>query len=143
MRGYGEGQTPMPITAAWADAEESVIHQTFTGAWTWADFHENTRTVIQDNLVRAKPYIVHVICDFRASSGLPNGSPALSHARSVMRNAPDNLGLVIIVTPNAFIRTLVGTFGRIYRPSAHTRVVYTSTIEEAHTHIANARQSDD
>lgn len=73
-------------------------------------------------------------------SNAPTPPPGfgLSHVYSVLRRAPANHGLTVVITNNRFIQTMVGVARRVY-PDLRYRFDSASTMEEAWQLITQKR----
>jgi hypothetical protein len=79
--------------------------------------------------------IFHLVADFTESGSLPLGG-AVSQARTVTQYYPSNWGLLIIVSGNTFIKTLVNVFARTYARGAGAHTQAASTMADAYKLVA-------
>jgi len=119
----------MGIQVEWADQSQTIVHQIFTGSWTWEEFYSATQQSKQ--MVASAERIVHIVSDLRESESLPLGG-ALTHARNSLGHMPSNWGVLVIVTRNAFIRAMVTTFTALFKTSLGNKTFSASTLEEAY-----------
>lgn len=128
----------MRISVEWGNAEKTFVLQDFTPGWTWEDFYESSKQSI--TMIKSVDHITHIISDFRNSGALPIGS-SITHARNVMKNYPDNWGILVVVSDSMFIRSLVGAFRRLFASGIGGKTYATETMEQAHelmvAYIAN------
>lgn len=117
----------MKIDIDWHDIEKTILVQRYNPGWTWDEFDEYNQ--ITQNMIREQNNRVDVIANFTANTAIPFGH-AMNHARSNMATIPDNMRYMVIVSPNAFIRTLVTMFNSLRR-SDEKFVHCVSTMEQA------------
>lgn len=130
----------MPITNEWINDEQQILLQTFSGAWTWQEF-------IQAGIgpggtverMESVDHRVHVISDFTPSAPLPVGA-AMTQAGTVIRRYPANWGILVVVAPSLFIRTMVNAFRRTFHASLGQHTYAASTLEEAYDIIERWEQ---
>ena len=125
----------MGITISWGNAEKTVILQVFDGRWTWEEFYNTGRQI--QTMIREVDHEVHVLSDMTNSGALPVGG-AISHANNMMKQFPENGGLLIIISDKLFIRSMANTFSRVFSGSVGEKVRAAATIEEAYQLIAQA-----
>lgn len=120
----------MPVETHWEAPSQIVVVQEYRDAWTWEDFYH---ACVNDTvpLMQSVPHTVHIISDFTNSGPIPFGG-AISNARNAVRFYPDNWGLLIIVTPSMFMRSLVNTFRRAYPRDYGLKTYAVNTLAEAH-----------
>ncbi len=86
---------------------------------------------------KAKPYRVDVIMDMRQSVRLP--ANVLSHLKNVTDKQPDNIGLTVFVTNNAFVRAMYSTGCKFY-PKMQRYFAVAGTMEEGMAAIERLAQ---
>jgi hypothetical protein len=130
-----KGTNPMSVSARWHDDKKEIVLYVFEGFWTWDELYRtfNEALVMETSV----SYRVDVIVDMRLSKSIP--ANALLHVKNISDKQPDNLGLSIVVTPNAFVRALYNAGSQFYKGIGHYfRVV--PTVDEALQAIAEDRQ---
>lgn len=127
-------EVDMPIDVEWDNEAKSIIRQTFEGKWTWKEFLDASN-IESRNYIQSVEHKVHVISDFRESDGLPISGSALSYAKQVMMDFPENGGLVVIVDESYLLNSLVNIFRKIFRGNMGKRTYAVKTIEEAYALI--------
>src|SRR5262245_11542022 len=116
----------MPVTSGWYNTSHDIVLYVFEGRWTWDELYSAYNQAIA--LEKSVPYRVDVVLDLLRSRAVPPN--ALLHVKNISNKQPDNLGLTIIVTPNAFVRALYNAGTQFYKGIAHYfRVV--PTMDEA------------
>lgn len=127
----------MPVELTWSDEQQTIIIQRFYGKWTWNEFYEYNSKHIP-KMMRQVDHVVHIVSDYTDGKSLPGGG-AITHARNVVNNYPDNWGILVIVSDNMFIRSLVDIFCKIFQASIGKKVHSAKSREEAYD-IINSRQ---
>ena len=126
----------MSVTADWYDSKQDIVLYVFEGRWTWDELYAayNKAIVMEKNA----PHRVDVLLDLLNSKAVP--ANALLHVKNISNKQPDNLGLTIVVTPNAFVRALYNAGTQFYKGIAHYfRVV--PTMEDGLNMIAEDRKA--
>lgn len=126
----------MPISINWDSQIDNVVYYKFEGAWSWQDFlmaFEEEQRMAES----VAPQRYDVIGDLTSSNPLPQGS-GISHVYSIFKRYPPNWGCTMIVTTNAFARTLF-TVGVRVHPDTHDGFRLARTITEARQVIHTAR----
>jgi hypothetical protein len=122
----------MPVEVTWDNPEKTIIKRTFTGQWTWDEFYTTSATVM--DMMSEVEHPVYVFADFLGGANLPTGS-AMTHARNVIRNYPDNWAGLIVVSNKLFIGMMVKSFGSVFASMATGKVFMAESLEEAYTHV--------
>ena len=125
----------MPINVSWHNEEETIVIQEYVGRWSWEDFYQAT-TVESATLMKTTNHTVHIFADYSNSQGIPVGG-AFTQAYSAMRKYPDNWGILVIVSANRFITTMVDIFKKMFTTDLGAKTFTAATIEEAYDIIAN------
>src|SRR5574337_711770 len=126
----------MPVSADWYDSKQEIVLYVFEGRWTWDELYATYNKAIA--MEKSVPHRVDVLLDMLNSKAVP--ANALLHVKNISNKQPDNLGLTVIVTPNAFVRALYNAGAQFYKGIAHYfRVV--PTMEEALQMIADDRKA--
>jgi hypothetical protein len=125
----------MTVTVSWYDPKQEIVLYVFEGHWTWDELYAAYNQAIV--MEKSAPYRVDVVLDLLKSKSVP--ANALLHVKNISNKQPENLGLTVIVTPNAFVRALYNAGTQFYKGIAHYfRVV--PTVAEALQMIADDRQ---
>jgi hypothetical protein len=135
-----KGAYRMPISATWANDEHSIILVEYTGRWTWDEFNQIGIVEIS-HMMESVPHTVHLLADMTQSFPLPQGG-ALSHARNVTGNYPDNWGLLVIVSQNMLVTAMVNVFRTAFKSGSGGKTYNAKTLDEAMQLIANASNSE-
>ncbi|MCC7208997.1 MAG: hypothetical protein IT323_16930 [Anaerolineae bacterium] len=123
----------MAIGVRWENEEHTLIVWTFPDKWTWEDFY--TAKNVSDEMLRSVSYVVSFIGDLTGTSVLPQGAIG-TYGRSI-RNAPVNIGVIVLVGASIFVRLMVETFNKIIPfgvPGAS--FLFANTLDEAKAVIA-------
>ena len=100
----------MAIDVKWDNEEKTVLRWTFE-EWDLNDFYHvnNDLTGKLDTVAHQ----VHILLDMKNSKNLPNGF--LSALRSMRSRAiHPNMGIMVSIGNNGFIRIFVNTFSKLY-----------------------------
>jgi hypothetical protein len=124
----------MGIRVTWDNAEKNVIRYDFDRNWNWNEFHVAAQQAF--DMTRSVPHIVDTISNFPPGVNLP--ANALFQFRRIMRAAPPNRGMTVIVGVSLFIRNMVATFSKIAKPLAD-RLMVVSSLDEARAALAARR----
>src|SRR5258707_1839983 len=116
----------MSVSVRWHYDKKEIVLYIFEGIWTWDELYRTyNEAIVMETSVS---YRVDVILDMRLSKSIP--ANALLHVKNISDKQPDNLGLSVLVTPNAFVRALYNAGSQFYKGIAHYfRVV--PTVDEA------------
>jgi hypothetical protein len=116
----------MSIQTKWLDDRHTTIVREFTGKWTWAEFHESQRQIIEMlNSVRHK---VYQIVDFSQSPPLPPN--ALGQVRDSLKEMPENRSKSFVVMNALFYKQAYYVVSTIF-PNLTKNVVVVGTMQEA------------
>jgi len=63
----------------------------------------------------------------------------MPHYQRAMRIMPPNMGLLMLVTTNAFARTIVSIFSKVYPNKDNVKMVMVASLHEALTRIETDR----
>jgi hypothetical protein len=88
----------MSVQANWYNNEKTIVQYDFEGKWTWDEFYPEYEKALK--MEKEQAHRVDVVLDFRKSLGIP--SNALTHLKNITDHQPENIGLSIFVTTNAF-----------------------------------------
>jgi len=125
----------MSITVGWHDADKTIIAYTFSRGWTWDDL----------NRARALEHAMRNTVDHRVDVMLVMcGAPIVprdpvSRFKSFASTIPDDYVMTVIVCGNAFVRSLVNVFRRMYSAESIQAIHFAESVREAEALIANDR----
>lgn len=122
------------IQIAWDDDAHTIIRETYIGDWTWDDFYHSVGVVPQ--MMMSVSHTVHILIDLQESGTVPIGS-ALVHARNAMQHFPDNWGIMAVVGPSMFIRSLVDIIRRILPGRMAGKIFVARSLQEAYELFAS------
>ncbi|MCU0514973.1 MAG: hypothetical protein MUE40_20650 [Anaerolineae bacterium] len=91
----------MPITVTWSDDCRRVLVYTYTGRWTWDEYH-----LILDEtqrLTAGLSYPLHMLIDFTACHILPAGS-FITHLQTGRQRLPRHIGLSVLASDALIMR---------------------------------------
>lgn len=125
----------MRITFQWEDAERTLLLLRLTDGWTWVEYHAVVSQLVVS--IQQLDYAVDVIVENTARIPFPSGK-ALSHLRRIMRMVPDNIGVIVIVSANPFVKTINHILFRVM-PKTREIGELADTVEEAHAIITRRR----
>jgi hypothetical protein len=92
----------MNVRYQWSD-DQTLLLLTLEEGWTWAEYHSVVREL--SAAIRQLGHPVDAIVENTARIPFPSGS-ALSHLRQMMRVVPDNIGVIVVVSPNPLVKTI-------------------------------------
>lgn len=119
----------MKIQVQWDNPEQTVIRYIFEQGWGWNDLHSAMTTASE--YVTAQTNMVNVIMDITRASIVPKG--ALSQInRAYSNEKPQNMGITVIVAPNAFLSAMVSMSKKIWGDKAEWQLEFVHTIEDAY-----------
>ncbi|RMG85186.1 MAG: hypothetical protein D6712_09930 [Chloroflexi bacterium] len=113
----------MPIDVRWYDDQQTILHMSENGAWTWDDFYAARQQA--DEMLKQVAYKAHVIIE-ATHGNIP--SNAMTHFRA---SRMSNHGLTVLVGPRAFSRIMYNVYLRIAGKQHEASFRMASTIEEA------------
>ena len=118
----------MGIKVQWDNEEKTVLRWVFEEQWNKQDYYD-----VNDDLHKTLDTVSHkvnVILDMRKSRDLPKGF--ISTLRSEQFKQPhSNLGTMVSIGQNNFIRIFVNTFLRLY-PTSATQFYMAESDEQAY-----------
>ncbi len=124
----------MPVSIQWDNADKTIIYARYE-RWSWDDFYNAVKE--SANLSLTVEHQVDIIAHL-TDSVIPKGS-AFSHSGAALKQNNDKLGLIVVVTSNRFILSLMQASSRIV-PGWQKKYRISSTLENARELIANERQ---
>ncbi|MBN2305559.1 MAG: hypothetical protein JXQ72_13840 [Anaerolineae bacterium] len=122
----------MPITVNWDNNDHTIASWTLTGQWTWAEFR--AAQVEFHDLLRAVDHIVDVIADMREAGPLP--AATLTHFRSAQLAELPNRDRIVLVGGGGLVRSIAGTFNRVFRIGKPPLFLFADTVEDARDLLA-------
>jgi len=126
----------MPIQVDWDPNLPAIITYLLEGQWTWAEFFKASEQEFE--LVTAIPgQRYDVIANFTRTNHVPVGA-AVSHVNRINQQRQQFGGLVVVLTSNQFIASLVKIGQKVY-PIGNDNFRTAKTLEEALTLITNHR----
>jgi hypothetical protein len=117
----------MNIRFRWADEEQTLVLLTLEDGWTWAEYHSLVRQISET--IRQLGHTVDAVVEITSRAPFPSGS-ALSQLRQIARVLPDNIGVIVVVSPNPFVKT-INTILFHLSPKLRQMVELADTREEA------------
>jgi len=126
----------MPLKVEWLDAHKTMMGCTGSGTWTWDEYHHALDQIADE--FKATQNRVDLIIMTAPGSIVPKGS-SMPHYQRAMRIMPDNLGLMVMVTSNAFARTIVSIFTKVSPKKGNIKLVMVPSLNDAKLRIANDR----
>jgi hypothetical protein len=122
----------MPITVYSNEPENTVFFMDYVGRWSWEEHFQAVKKAREFG--DSVEHRVDVIVDALRSENPPLG-PALSNITTGLRiQRSPNLGVLVIITQNPFVRGLLTIAPKVYPGMADSLALATS-IEEAHALI--------
>lgn len=113
----------------WLDEHKTIIIQTLSENWSWDELLSNNKTEIPQ-LMNQVDHEVHIIVSLEDSPNLPSGS-ALMKGKDAVTELPDNLGLLVIVSPDQYVRVLVDMVSSITIINDKRKLKSASSIAQA------------
>ena len=126
----------MPLKIEWLDTQKTIIGCTGSGTWTWDEYHQALDHIASE--FKATQKRVDLIIMSEPGAIVPKGS-SMPHYQRAMRIMPDNLGLLVMVTTNAFARTIVSIFTKVYPNKDNVKMMMVASLNDARTRITNDR----
>jgi hypothetical protein len=116
----------MGVEVRWDDDEQTLLRIDVTGRWKWDDVYKALEGI--KPLIMSVSHTVNLISVMHQSSHLP-GNP-LFHLNNFVRNAPPNLGMMIIVGASQYAAPFRPIAQKLY-PNVLRKVEFAATVEEA------------
>lgn len=123
----------MPISVAWDDDKQTIIHYRFEGRWSWDEAWQAMAQA--KDLSLEVPHRVDAIANLTKSIGIPRGAPV--HFRNATKMRPPNRGLVVIVGVSRLIHSAKSTLERL-SPNLFKGYAIADSLDEAYTIIEEA-----
>lgn len=103
----------MSITVKWDNEDHTIIRWIFDGVWTKQDYYDVYTDLL--DILDTTSHKVHIILDMRAGHDLPKGFISTLRTEQFKQSHP-NLGTMVSIGQNPFVRMFVNTFTKIYPP---------------------------
>ena len=110
----------MPINVTWKNEAKTELIFVYEGQWTLNDFYEITRK--GNTMMEEVAHPVNTVLDIRNSKMLPNGF--INAISNVSRKSPPNSGVMVMIGINAFARTFISWYRKIYPTKAGEKTIY-------------------
>jgi hypothetical protein len=128
----------MPITVEWENEEKTIVHVRYKGRWTWAEFMEHAGREAAE-MMKTVPHRVDVLADYFESGPLPLGG-AMTQARGAIKQWPENWGILVVVSDNSIINSLVNVFHTTFAFGLGGRTYAATSYEDAFKLMAEQRE---
>lgn len=125
----------MTFKLNWDNDEKTLFRFEMEGKWTWDEYHQIVDEAFQ--MIRPLDHTVDVIVIGEPRMSLPSGS-ALAQLVRISRVIPNNIGLIVLVTPNGFIKAINRVLFRMSKRVGDMTVL-TDTVDEAYAVIWERR----
>jgi hypothetical protein len=121
----------MPVTLEWLDDGQQVLLYTYTGRWTWDEYH----AIITETHRRLAgiTHPVYAILDFTAASLIPSGS-FVAHLSNGGRRLPDQLGFTVLAGSGLIFCVVERVLAAL--PGRQREFVIVATLDEARARMA-------
>jgi len=129
----------MPIQIVWDNDEHNTLRYDVSGKWTWEELFK-ARDEVYAHMNGVAHERVDAIINFNGGFNVPSG--ALNQIQQLREDPHAKAGLTVMVGANGFMRTMFGTFTKVYNSTTGHTVdfLYAKTLEEARDLIAADRQ---
>ena len=128
----------MPIEIVWDNDQNTTLRYDVSGKWTWDELWAARDKVfaLMDSAAASR---VDAIIHFKDGMNLP--SDAMAQLKQLRENPHAKAGLTVMIGANMFMRTLFGTFTKVYNSTTGHSVdfLYAKTLPEARELIAQDR----
>ncbi len=115
------------------ERDSTIIRLVLDGQWTWAEYF----VVLEQILTHVRSKDTMFDCIVEGRMGFPGGS-ALSQLNHVVRQLPPNIGVIVVVTSNSFVRTINQILFQISKRAQSIGSV-ADTIDQAYAIISARR----
>ena len=116
----------MAIDVTWGNEEQTLIHVTFTGSWTWYEFYAAAGTISQH--MESVSHPVDIVLDMQNSVPVP--PDLMLHMQRVEFYSLLN-GVAIVVQKDAARQTLAERITALLQHNITRKVVYANDLYEA------------
>ncbi len=125
----------MNIHYHWADDNQTLLMFTLQNGWTWEEYFATLKALVAS--IRQLEHPVDVIVENTSKIPFPSGS-ALSRLRQILPMLPDNIGVIVVVSPNPFVKTINQILFQL-SPRVRAMTELADTREEAHIILMRRR----
>ncbi len=120
----------MPVFVQWDNPERTIIFIRYE-QWTWDDFYDALRE--SASMAATANHSVDIIADL-ADGVVPKGG-TLSHAAASLKQSDEHVRLIVLVTSNRFVQSLLDMSSRIL-PDIKKKYRIVSSVDLARQLIA-------
>lgn len=117
----------MSFALKWDNEERTIIRSEVVSAWTWDDFVAQIMGAYA--MMYTVDHTVDVIADGMGGQTLPPGDMMI-RLRSVRGERPPNMGRLVLVDANPFVRAIGGIMSKVY-PYTRGMLRFADTLDEA------------
>lgn len=129
----------MPIHVEWNNSLPQLMTYDMDGQWTWAEFTAASEHEFElAAAVQGQRY--DLVVNFTRTPFVPNG-PAISHVNRINQLREQHGGLLVVVTTNLFILSLVKIGQKVF-PSGNENIHMVRDWNEALKLIRNNRAAN-
>lgn len=130
----------MPISVKWDNDDKTIVVLRHMGRWTWEEYY----SAVQQStyLIDEVAHQVDMISHFADPDALMPPAGSFFHWQKTLTEAPPNLGIIIMVPGNTFIRNFVSVSQRILGEMVGSRLRTAESIERARS-ISQERRLDE
>lgn len=121
----------MPITVAWGNREQNIIHLTLEGTWAWNEYDTAANAI--SVLLSGANSSVDLVIDFRSDHVPDNAVKHIEEGYLFFWHP--RMRFTILVGVKGFIRTLLIRFVQTY-PGRVQQFLFAGTLENAHILLA-------
>lgn len=125
----------MGFNVSWTDHTQNTILSCAEDDWTWPEFITQVETAY--SMIGMVDHMVDVIVDGLGGVRIPPGDMVVQ-LRSLRMNRPTNMGRLLLIGANPFIRAMGYFMGRVY-PQRASMLQYVDSIEAAYHLIETDR----
>lgn len=125
----------MSISFEWEDENQTLLLLTLSNGWTWEEYHAIVNQLV--GIMRELDHIVDVIVENTAKIPFPSGA-ALFQLRKIARITPENLGVVVVVSRNPFVKSINQILMQI-SPQLRRTIALADVRDEAYAIIEGRR----
>jgi hypothetical protein len=123
----------MPVTTTWADETQTLLFLRYAGVWTWQDYFESKRALVQ--MADQVNHPIDIISYAEANSRHPS-TGMISNISQGLAMLPENIRLMVVVTDNLFMSTAASLLPRVRTIDSRIRAV--DNLEQAYRLIGRS-----
>ena len=127
----------MAVNLIWDSEKHTIVRVEFDGELSSDDLRACLHEI--DQMIRLEDERVDILFDTASARQIPRN--ILTLIGGFIREAPLNLGILVLIGKDTYIGSLIITFWRLY-PFEATRVHLATDLEHGYTVIANSRQAE-